>query len=71
MDGHALPKMGSGANGSADDAAGVVGQRFMPSVPRKHAASLSRGPGKRDSSGSLQEEARPMGVELTDRPMDD
>lgn len=71
VDGHGTPKIGGGVNGSADDAAGVAAQRFMPSVPRKHAASLSRGPGKRDSSGSLQEEARPMGVELTDRPMDD
>ncbi|OCK83936.1 hypothetical protein K432DRAFT_289987 [Lepidopterella palustris CBS 459.81] len=54
------------AIGDSSAAATAATQRFLP---RKHAASLGRGPGKRDSAGSLKEEVR--GVQLEDRPMDD
>ncbi|KAF2740428.1 rho-GTPase-activating protein-like protein [Polyplosphaeria fusca] len=41
-------------------------------LPRKHAGSLARNAGKRDSVGSLRgEEAASRGVQLEDKPMDD
>ncbi|KAF2176672.1 Rho-GTPase-activating protein 8 [Zopfia rhizophila CBS 207.26] len=64
---------GKGTNGSIDQAQ----EHPAPSstrvpLPRKHAGSLTRNPGKRDSAGSLRgEEAAPRGVQLEDKPMDD
>lgn len=63
---------GKAANGTAEQ----VQEHPTPSstrvpLPRKHAGSLTRNAGKRDSASSLRGEEAPRGVQLEDKPMDD